>query len=401
MYLARAPVLAAFSMGRSSAVVVDIGASSTRTTPVHEGYVLTKGMHMSEVGGTMLSEALLCALVRGRHVSGEFPPRYAFRKVSRKGARGGSGAAAAASAAAAAAAAAASSSGDVDMASASGAGAGAAGPRLARALAGMDVYHADVPADLTRSYRVAAELEVVDDVKRSLCEVHETGYMEGVSAAPEARTYELPDGQTVKLAGLRHLIPELLFNADVADLLYSVDPADPFRPTLSPRDSFRHLLSTRATPAWLLHQHGAVSMRAVTEAGTSSQPIPLPKAVHGALLACAPEVRRDLCANVLLTGGGSNLRDLHKRMHWELSAVVPAAFKPRIVAPSPIEREFATWIGGSVLGERARARARADARIAPCRAHGHPCTPIHLTRRPRPRARSFAGHLPTDVAEQG
>ena len=39
-YLARAPVLAAFSMGRSSAVVVDIGASSTRTTPVHDGYIL-------------------------------------------------------------------------------------------------------------------------------------------------------------------------------------------------------------------------------------------------------------------------------------------------------------------------------------------------------------------------
>lgn len=41
VYLARAPVLAAFSMGRSSAVVVDIGASATRTTPVHDGYVLT------------------------------------------------------------------------------------------------------------------------------------------------------------------------------------------------------------------------------------------------------------------------------------------------------------------------------------------------------------------------
>jgi actin-related protein len=99
MYLARAPVLAAFSMGRSSAVVVDLGASCTRTTPVHEGYVLTKGMHLSEIGGAMLSEALHCALVRGRHVSGgELPPRYAFRNVSRKG-RGAAAAAAAAAAA--------------------------------------------------------------------------------------------------------------------------------------------------------------------------------------------------------------------------------------------------------------------------------------------------------------
>jgi actin-related protein len=227
----------------------------------------------------------------------------------------------------------------------------------------MDVYHADVPAGVTKSFRAAAELDIADDAKRSLCEVHETGYLEGVSAAPEARVYELPDGQAVRLSALRHLVPELLFNADVADLLYAVDPADPFRPALSPRVAFRQLLSQRSTPAWLLHHHGAVLMRATAEAGggaAAAAPIPLPKAVHGALLACAPEVRRDLCANVLLTGGGANLRDLHKRMHWELSAVVPAAFKPRIVAPSPVEREFATWIGGSVLGaSRAAPRAAA------------------------------------------
>lgn len=41
MYSAKAPVLGAFSMGRSTAVVVDIGASSTRVTPVYDGYVLT------------------------------------------------------------------------------------------------------------------------------------------------------------------------------------------------------------------------------------------------------------------------------------------------------------------------------------------------------------------------
>lgn len=30
-------------------------------------------------------------------------------------------------------------------------------------------------------------------------------------------------------------------------------------------------------------------------------------------------------------------------------AQVPAAFKPRIVTPSPIERDYACWIGGSIL----------------------------------------------------
>jgi actin-related protein len=55
---------------------------------------------------------------------------------------------------------------------------------------------------------------------------------------------------------------------------------------------------------------------------------------------------------VLLCGGGSNLRGLAQRLHWELLALVPVAFKPRIIAASPLEREHAAWIGGSILGER-------------------------------------------------
>ena len=40
MYLARQPVLAAFSTGRGSAVVVDLGHSCTRVSAVYDGYVI-------------------------------------------------------------------------------------------------------------------------------------------------------------------------------------------------------------------------------------------------------------------------------------------------------------------------------------------------------------------------
>ena len=213
---------------------------------------------------------------------------------------------------------------------------------------------------------------MVDDMKRALCEVHETGLLPGgASAPPPAKSYELPDGQSVRLEALRHVVPELMFSADAAEQLFS--PLDAAGGGAgggggggsgpSARDVFRHLQAVRAAlPAFQAHHNAGVTTRlAVDGAGSgasssssssssSSLPIPLPKAVSGAMLACAPEVRRDLCNNVLLTGGGANMRDLHKRMHWELSAVVPAAFKPRIVAPSPIEREHAVWIGGSVMG---------------------------------------------------
>lgn len=151
--------------------------------------------------------------------------------------------------------------------------------------------------------------------------------------APDPISYELPDGQVVKAAGLRMAIPELLFSGDHMD-------------------AYRHLIGMRSTSAWLLHYNSGVNVRIQSEPGVMSPtPIPLPKAVHSALLMSPPEIRRDLSNNVLLTGGGSNLHNIQERLKWELIAAVPAAFKPRVVAPSPVEREFATWIGGSVLGE--------------------------------------------------
>lgn len=71
--------------------------------------------------------------------------------------------------------------------------------------------------------------------------------------------------------------------------------------------------------------------------------------VYNALLSCSPDIRRELCGHVILSGGGSLIKDIQKRLHWEMVVLVPAVFKPRIVTPAPREREFANWIGGSIL----------------------------------------------------
>lgn len=204
--------------------------------------------------------------------------------------------------------------------------------------------------------------------------------------APDPISYELPDGQVVKAAGLRMAIPELLFSGDHMD-------------------AYRHLIGMRSTSAWLLHYNSGVNVRIQSEPGVMSPtPIPLPKAVHSALLMSPPEIRRDLSNNVLLTGGGSNLHNIQERLKWELIAAVPAAFKPRVVAPSPVEREFATWIGGSVLGECDCARMGAGSVLnmwlhallpftdnqTPC-----PCLPPP----PLPPC-SVAGNVPADVDQQ-
>lgn len=200
--------------------------------------------------------------------------------------------------------------------------------------------------------------------------------------APDPVSYELPDGQTVKVAGLRMAIPELLFSGDHMD-------------------AYRHLIGMRSTSAWLLHYNSGVNVRIQSEPGVmSSTPIPLPKAVHSALLMSPPEIRRDLSNNVLLTGGGANLHNIQERLKWELIAAVPAAFKPRVVAPSPVEREFATWIGGSVLCEFASMPADAGHGLHMLSHCSSFTTALPCLSPPALPSCSVAGDVPADVDQQ-
>ncbi|KAA6412995.1 MAG: actin 6A [Lasallia pustulata] len=57
-WLARNGVLAAFASGKPSALVIDIGASNTSITPVHDGLLLKKGVARSPLAGNFISDQL-------------------------------------------------------------------------------------------------------------------------------------------------------------------------------------------------------------------------------------------------------------------------------------------------------------------------------------------------------
>ena len=54
-YLGRTGVMGAFGTGKSSALVVDFGASQLSVTPVHDGMILKKGVMRSNLGGNYIS----------------------------------------------------------------------------------------------------------------------------------------------------------------------------------------------------------------------------------------------------------------------------------------------------------------------------------------------------------
>lgn len=272
-YTARAPVLGAFSAGRASAVVIDIGGGSTRVTPVYDGYVLSKGAHLSEVGGNFITQMMPSYITSstGMHVL----PRYCFKKVPRQG--GGGAAAAGADSGAAA------PQPPAPFADAPGpahalppvflrSAVTVAPPSAARV---FDIVRKDI-AGVTRSFHDASVWEVMEDMKRAVLEVHEVGF--DPESTPEQVHYELPDGQLLRVKSMRFNMAEAHFRADIVDSYKNLLYAPPF-----------------ATPALHAIAQAGVITRPTVHTATPHLPLSLPAMVYGALLACTPEVRRDLC----------------------------------------------------------------------------------------------------------
>ncbi|OQS07758.1 actin [Thraustotheca clavata] len=147
-------------------------------------------------------------------------------------------------------------------------------------------------------------LEVVRDLKETVCAMPETTLNEELAESTPAEAYELPDGQVIMVGTERFKVAEKLMHPDVI---------------------------------------GADS----TTVATSSKG--LHRMLYNAVQLSDVDVRRDLLYNIILCGGSSAIPGLTERVHWELTQMVPSSLKVRITQMSPIERKFSTWIGGSIL----------------------------------------------------
>jgi actin-related protein len=77
--------------------------------------------------------------------------------------------------------------------------------------------------------------------------------------------------------------------------------------------------------------------------------LPLQELVFQSLLRCDPDTRRELCANVVICGGGSLVDGLAPRLSHELGLLLPSSIKVKVIPQLPIERLHSAWIGGSIL----------------------------------------------------
>ena len=109
------------------------------------------------------------------------------------------------------------------------------------------------------------------------------------------KSYELPDGQVITIGNERFRCPEALFQ-----------------------------------PSFLGMETAGVH-----------------ETTYNSIMKCDVDIRKDLYANVVLSGGTTMYAGIADRMSKEITALAPASMKVKIIAPP--ERKYSVWIGGSIL----------------------------------------------------
>ena len=75
------------------------------------------------------------------------------------------------------------------------------------------------------------------------------------------------------------------------------------------------------------------------------------KTLFDSVMKCDIDVRKDLYANIVLSGGTTMFNGLPERIEKEITTLAPPTMKVKVVAPP--ERKYAVWIGGSILASLA------------------------------------------------
>ncbi|XP_028517149.1 actin-like protein 6B isoform X2 [Exaiptasia diaphana] len=253
-FVCKNAVLTAFANGRSNGLVIDSGATQTSAVPVHDGYVLQQAIVKSPLAGDFITAQ--CRQLLEQHNIEVVPPyMIATKEAVKEGA--------------------------------------------------SPVYtkKANLPP-VTKSFQRYMANEVIRDFQKSVLQVCDGVYDEGILNSIPLVSYEFPNGYNNSYGLERFRICEGLFD-----------------------------------PSNVKGIEGSTAM-GVTQVVTTSVGM------------TDIDIRAGLFNSVIVTGGNTLLSGFVERLNRELLSKTPPSMRLKLISNgnSTFEKRCNSWIGGSILG---------------------------------------------------
>lgn len=160
-YLAKNAVCASFANGKSTALILDVGAEVASVTPIYDGLVLKRGVMKQNLAGNYLSAQTRAYFSRS-NIS--ITPHYMVKKKC---------------------------------------------PVAERAPPKAELRKF---SNISDSFHVFQQDRVIQEFKETICQVFERSLSESIPSSRPPKAFEFPDGYNLLIDTDRYKIPEVLFN---------------------------------------------------------------------------------------------------------------------------------------------------------------------------------------------